>query len=68
MWKGRAQEVEMPTKERKKERRSGTATKGIGEGEGAQWSKRAASKGSSNMYGGVDYIQRSGDICGVQRV
>jgi len=36
MWKGRAQEVEMPTKERKKEGRSGTAVKDMGEGKGAQ--------------------------------
>jgi len=42
--------------------------KGMGEGEGAQWSKGATSKESGNVYGGVDYTQRSGDICGVQRV
>jgi len=55
----------MPTKERKKEERSGTTVKGMKEGERAQWSKEAASKKSSNVYGGVDYTQRSGDICGV---
>ena len=58
----------VPTKERTKERRSDTTAKGMGEGKGAQWSEGAAPKGSGNVHRGVDYTQRSGDICGVQRM
>ena len=54
------------SKEKKeKEGRSGIAMKSMEEGEGAQWSKGTASKGSSNVYGGVDNTQRSGDLHGV---
>jgi len=35
------------------------------EGEGILWSKGAASKGSSDVYGRVDDTQRSGDVHGV---
>ena len=65
MWKRRAQKVGVPTKEREKERRSGTTTKSMGKGEGAQQSKGAILKGSSNVHGGVDNTQRSSNICGV---
>jgi len=53
----------MPTKE---EKESGTTIRGMEEGEGAQWGKRAISKGSSNVYERVDGTKRSSDICGVQ--
>ena len=55
----------MPTKE---EKESGTTIRGMEEGEGAQWGKRATSKGSSNVYERVDGTKRSSDICGVQRM
>jgi len=65
MWKRRAQKVGMPRKEEKKKGRSGTTAKGMGEGKRAQWSERATPKRSSDVYRGVDDIQRSGIICGV---
>ena len=58
----------VPTKEKKSRRGSSTAVSSIGEGEEAQWSKGAAPKGNGNVHGGVDHTQRSGDICGVQRM
>jgi len=33
------------------------------EDEEAQWSEGAASKGSSNEYGGVDDAEKGGDLC-----
>ena len=68
MWGKRAQEVGMPTKETKEKRGSGTATRGMGEGEEAQWREGAAFKGSGNVHGRVDYTQRSGNVYGVQRM
>jgi len=38
------------------------------EGEEAQWSKRIAPKGSQNEYGGVDDVERSGDLCRMLRI
>ena len=58
----------MPPEERKEEGRSSTTMSSMEEGEEAQWCKRIAPKGSSNMHGRVDYTQRSGDIYGVQRM
>jgi len=49
----------MPKEE--KRRGDGTTKRSIGEGKGTQWSK-----GNSNVYGGVDNIQRSGNLCRVQ--
>jgi len=37
----------------------------MGEGGGALQDKGITSKRSSNVYGGVDYTQRSGNLCGV---
>ena len=65
MQRGRAQEMGVPTKETKEKRRSGTAVKSIRKGKGTQWSKGAAPRGSGNVYRGVNYTQRSDDICGV---
>ena len=56
------------TKERKKEGKSSTTVKSMGEGEGTQWSKGAASQRSSNVHGGMDNTQGGGNICGVQGV
>ena len=50
----------------KEEGGSGTTTRSIEEGEGAQWSERAASKGSNNMYERIDDTKRSGDFYKVQ--
>jgi len=68
MWGGETQEVGVSKDKREKERGSGTPMKSVEEGEGAQWSKWIAPKGSSNVHGGVDDTQRSGDLHGMQGV
>ena len=55
----------MSEHEEEKTEGGGTATRSVEESERAQWSKETASKGSSNVYGGVDDTQRSGDLHGV---
>ena len=65
LWQTRPQEVGMPPEERKEEGRSSTTMSSMEEGEEAQWCKRIAPKGSSNVHGGMDHTKRSGNICGV---
>ena len=65
MWRKGTQEVGMSKHEEEKTGGGNTAAESVEENEKAQWSKRTAPKGSSNVYGGVDNTQRSGDFCGV---
>ena len=66
MWGRKTQKMGVSKEEeRRKERGNGATAQSMGEGEGAQWSEGAAPKGSSNVHRGMDYIQRSSDICGV---
>jgi len=67
VWREGTQKMGMfKDKREKKKRESGTPTKSVEEGEGTLWSKGTASKRSSDEYGGVDNMGKSGDLCRVQ--
>ena len=56
----------MSPEEREEQKERGSTTTGnVEEGKRAQWSKGTAPKRSSDVHGGVDYTQRSGDVRGV---
>ena len=62
MWR---KEVGMSEHEEEKTGGGGTAAGSVEESERAQWGEGIAPKGSSNVHGGVDNTQRSGNFCGV---
>ena len=65
MWEEGTQKVGVFKNERKKEGESSTTKRGVRESKETQQSKRATPKGSSNVHGGVDNIQRGSYLCGM---